>query len=148
MKFSKIDLHALSLGLIVESEFTVWVNVFALVATRSDYTPILTTVYGQPAKANALRHVKIAEVVTDCQRSYEISSLSVTDYAVLCGSYQSKIKFSKMDDTHFGFIFLSEIYDGSVIRYRSHSNLARIQIQDLRKDLQRTHRNLNSQIHS
>lgn len=144
MKFLKIELHALSLGLIVESEFTTWVNVFALVATRSDYTPMLTTVYGQPAKANALRHEKIAEVGTDCQCSYKISSLSVTNSAMSVASNQIKIKFPTMDDTHFGFIFLSELYDSSVVRFRSYSSLARIQLQDLRKDLQRTHRNLNS----
>ena len=146
MKFSKIYLYALSLGLVVESEFTIWVNVLALVATRSDYTPIFTTVYGQPANANAFANEKIAEVFTDYQCSYEISYLSLTNPPTSRGIYQINSKLFKTDDSHFGFLYLSEFYDGSVIRYRSYSNLARIRLQDLRKDLQRTHRNLNHRI--
>src|ERR1700712_2412365 len=100
MKFSKIHFRALSLGLVVESEFTTWVNVVALVARRSDYTPIMTTVYGQPASANVFKHEKITEVVTCCLRSYEISSLSLTNSALSCGSNQNKFKFSKTDDPY------------------------------------------------
>lgn len=142
MKFLKRTVHAVSLGLIVESEFVIWVNVVALVVVRSDYKPILTAVYGQQAKLNALEYVKIAEVRTEGTRTYKSTFLSAANYAMASALVQRELKLRGSGGTQFGFVFLSEFYDCSVIRYRSYSNLARIELHDLIEHLQRTHRNL------
>ena len=144
MKFLKITVHAVSLGLIVESEFVIWVNVVALVVVRSDFKPILTAVYGQQAKLNALEYVKIAEVPTEGARTYKSTFLSAANYAMASALVQRELKLRGSGGTQFGFVFLSEFYDCSVIRYRSYSNLARIELHDLIEHLQRAHRNLST----
>ncbi len=144
MKFLKITVHAVSLGLIVESELVIWVNVVALILARSDNKPIATTVYGQQAKPNTLEYVKIVELPTHGARTYKSTFSSPTNYAMASALVHRELKFRNSVGTQFGYVFLSEFYDCSVIRYRSYSNLARIELHDLIRDLQRTHRNLSS----
>lgn len=81
MKFLKINVHAIPLGLIVESELIIWVNVVALIVARSDYKPILTTVYGQQTKLDASEYVKIAEVATGGACTYKLKFLSAANHA-------------------------------------------------------------------
>jgi hypothetical protein len=144
MKFLKVTVHAVSLGLIVESELVIWVNVVALILARSDNKPIATTVYGQQAKLNTLEYVKIVELPTHGTRTYKSTFLSPKNYAMANALVQRELKFRNSVGTQFGFVFLSEFYDCSVIRYRSYSNLVRIELHDLINDLQRTHRNLST----
>lgn len=144
MKCLKITVHAVSLGLIVESDLVIWMNVVALILARSDNKPIATTVYGQQAKLNRLEYVKIVEVPTDGARTYKSTFLSPANYTMARALVQRELKFRNSVGTQFGFVFLSEFYDCSVMRYRSYSNLARIELRDLIKDLQRTHRNLST----
>lgn len=144
MKFSKVNLHAISLGLTVESEFTIWMNVVALSLASSDHSPILTSVYGQRAKGSLPGYVKIAEVGTGVTCVYKWSFLSSPNCKTSGASFQRELRSRRSDDTPFGFVFLSEFYNCSATRYRSYSNLARIELKDLIYELQRTHRNLNS----
>lgn len=143
MKFLKINVHSIPLGLIVESELMIWVNVVALIVARSDYKPILTTVYGQQAKPDAFEYVKIAEVATGGACTYKLRFLSAASHATASTLVRRELKLRNSSGTQFRFVFLSEFYDCSVIRYRSYSNLARIELHDLIEDLQRTHRNLS-----
>lgn len=143
MKYSKLNIHTVPLGLIVELELTIWTNVIALIAARSDDRPILTIIYGQQAKSNVLGYVKIAEVVTGVAKTYKLNFWSIANPAAASACFQRQLKTIRSNETSFGFLFLSEFYDCSVVRYRSYSNLARIELHDLIEDLQRTHRNLS-----
>lgn len=144
MRLSRVNVNIFSMGLIVESEFSAWINVIAFVVMRSDYTPILSSVYGHSVKTKASTYEKIVEVPAVCKFSCNSSYLSPIDYLAFDSCFRSRVKLGANDASCCGFAFLNEFYDEPVIRYRAYANVARMQLHDLRRSLQRTHLNLSA----